>query len=240
MTSVSQSVGRCLAVFELFAERQSELTAAEIAEHLGAPRSSVAALLKELVGRRMLSLNRRTLTYLPTLGFAQLGGWLTDPAHFPTRIAEMVETLQIECGETVTASWPLDSEMEVIRVERSRQPISFIAEVGQRLPLWRSAVGEAYLATLSNAQIDTRWQKDHRRIEGLPALEEVGKRIARTRRDGVAIVHSGVFEGASAIARAADVEYDGRPVVISVTGPENRVRAHEDRYREMVLRIVNR
>ncbi|MGB5335100.1 MAG: helix-turn-helix domain-containing protein, partial [Woeseiaceae bacterium] len=145
MTSVSQSVVRSFAVFRLFADRRTALTAVEIAEYLQAPRSSVAALLKALVELRMVSLNRRTLTYLPTLGFAQLGAWLTDPAHFPPHVAEVMASLQRDCGETVTASWPLENEMEVIRVERSRLAISFVAEIGQRLPLWSSAVGAAYL-----------------------------------------------------------------------------------------------
>ena len=240
MASVSQSVARCIGVFELFAERQGALTAAEIAEHLSAPRSSVAALLKELVELRMLSLNRRTLTYLPTLGFAQLSAWLTDPAHFPPRIGELIETLQAECGETVTVSWPLDSEMEIIRVERSRHPISFVAEVGQRLPLWASAAGAAYLATLSNAQIDARWEKDRRRIDGVPPIEDVMARIATTRRDAAAVVHAGVFEGASAMARMADGEHDGRPLVISIAGPEGRMRAHEDDYRQLLLQVMDR
>lgn len=239
MPSVSQSVSRSIGIFQLFAQRRAALTAAEIAQYLDAPRSSVAALLKELVELRMLSLNRRTLTYLPTLGFAQLSGWLTDAARFPPEIAEMIDTLQAECGETVTASWPLDSEMEIIRVARCLHPISFIAEVGQRLPLWRSAVGEAYLATLSNAQIDARWQKDHRRLGDVPRLDEVMDRINRTRREGVATVHSGVFEGASAIARAANFEHDGRPLVISLAGPENRVRAREHQFKELISWVID-
>ncbi len=238
MASVSQSVSRCFEIFSLFSERQTALTAAEIAEYLGAPRSSVAALLKELVELRMVSLNRRTLTYLPTLGFANLGTWLADPAHFPRHIGELMEALQRDCGETVTASWPLDKEMEIVRVEKSRQPISFIAEISQRLPLWDSAAGTAYLASLSNAQISARWEKDSRRLPSIPALSDVLERCAQTRQDQLCVVHAGVFEGASAIAAIADCEHDGRPLVISIAGPEGRMRANEQRYREMLLGVM--
>ena len=235
MASVSQSVSRCFGIFRLFSERQTALTAAEIADYLGAPRSSVAALLKELVELRMVSLNRRTLTYLPTLGFAQLGTWLADPAHFPPHIGELMEALQRDCGETVTASWPLDNEMEIIRVQKSRQPISFVAETGQRLPLWDSAAGTAYLAGLSNAQISARWEKDRRRLPSIPALDDILERCGRARQNQLCVVHAGVFEGASAIASMAECEHDGRPLVISIAGPEGRMRADEQRYREMIL-----
>lgn len=234
MSSVSQSVSRCFAIFALFSARQAALTAVEIAEHLDAPRSSVAALLKELVELRMLSLNRRTLTYMPTLGFARLSAWLTDPRHFPPQVAAMMEELQRDSGETVTVSWPLDSEMEVIRVERSRQPISFIAESGQRIPLWTSAVGTAYLATLTNTQVIARWEKDERRSNTLPAIGKVLERVAEARLDGVTVMHSGVFEGASAIAKKLEYELDGRPLVLSIAGPEERMRAREGEYRRMI------
>lgn len=227
MASISQSVPRCFALFSLFAERKTGLNAAEIAEHLGAPRSSVAALLKELSELSMVSLNRRTLTYLPTLKFAQLGSWLIDPAHFPPTLAEMMDDLQRECGETVTASWPIDHEMEIIRVVKSRNPISFVAEVGQRLPLWHSSVGLAYLSTLTNQQIHSRWEKDRRVINSIPPLSQVLDAVTTAREASVAVVHGGVFAEASALARLVDYELDGRPLVVSIAGPEARIRASQ-------------
>jgi DNA-binding IclR family transcriptional regulator len=227
MVSVSQSVTRCFQLFALFADRQTGLTAAEIAEHLNAPRSSSAALLKELSDLSMLSLNRRTLTYLPTLKFAQLGAWLTNPAHFPEHLGQVMEELQHDCGETVTASWPIEHEMEIIRVVKSRNPISFVAELGQRLPLWSSAVGTAFLASLTNAQIGTRWEKDRRKLDSIPDLDAILERAASARAAGHATVHGGVFEDASAIATLVDYELDGRPLVVSIAGPRARIVRNE-------------
>jgi DNA-binding IclR family transcriptional regulator len=234
MASVSQSVSRCIALFALFADRKSGLTGAEIAEHLDAPRSSVAALLKELSELSMISLNRRTLTYLPTLKFAQLGAWLIDPAHFPPPLAEVMEELQRESGETVTASWPIDHEMEIVRVVKSRNPISFVAEIGQRLPLWYSSVGLAYLASLSNQQIQARWEKDRRILTEVPDLERILHAAGLVRAGGVAVVHGGVFAEASAIARMTGHELDGRPLVVSIAGPEARIRASQQQLIDLV------
>jgi DNA-binding IclR family transcriptional regulator len=227
MASVSQSVSRCIELFALFADRKTGLTGAEIAEHLDAPRSSVAALLKELSELSMISLNRRTLTYLPTLKFAQLGAWLIDPAHFPPPLAETMDALQRDSGETVTASWPIDHEMEIVRVVKSRNPISFVAELGQRLPLWHSAVGLAYLASLSNQQIQARWEKDRRTLTKVPDLESVIHAAGNVRADGAAVVHGGVFAEASAIAKVVGHELDGRPLVVSIAGPDARIRASQ-------------
>ena len=236
MASVSQSVSRCFALFALFSERKTGLTAAEIADQLDAPRSSVAALLKELSELSMVSLNRRTLTYLPTLRFAQLGGWLTDPAHFPPSLAELMEELQRESGETVTTSWPIDHEMEIIRVERSRNPISFVAEIGQRLPLWHSSVGMAYLSSLTNQQIQARWERERRVIERIPNLEAVINAANETRSRGYAIVHGGVFAEASAMARLVEYELDGRQLVVSIAGPETRIRSSQASLIDLLLK----
>lgn len=227
MASVSQSVSRCIALFALFSDRKTGLTGAEIAEHLGAPRSSVAALLKELSELSMVSLNRRTLTYLPTLKFAQLGAWLTDPSHFPPTLAELMDELQRESGETVTASWPIEQDMEIIRTVKSRKPISFVAEIGQRLPLWHSSVGLAFLSSQTNQQVRARWEKDRRIIDTIPDLETAMIGINQARSSGVAIVHGGVFTEASAIARLVNYELDGRQIVVSIAGPETRIRANQ-------------
>lgn len=236
MASVSQSVSRCIALFQLFAERQTGLTGAEIAHHLDAPRSSVAALLKELSELSMVSLNRRTLTYLPTLKFAQLGSWLIDPAHFPQPLAEQMEGLQHESGETVTASWPIDHEMEIVRVVKSRNPISFVAEIGQRLPLWYSSVGLAYLASLTNQQIQARWERDRRLLPRVPEFETIIQAANQVRSSGVAVVHGGVFAEASALACVLDHELDGRPLVVSIAGPEARIRANQPQLTDVLAR----
>lgn len=235
MASVSQSVSRCFELFSLFADRKTGLTAAEIAAMLDAPRSSVAALLKELSDLSMVSLNRRTLTYLPTLRFAQLGSWLTDPEHFPPTLAELMDETQRESGETICTSWPIDHEMEIIRVSKSRNPISFIADIGQRLPLWHSSVGTAFLASLTNQQIQARWERDRRLISGVPALETCLERAAAARAQGLSLVHGGVFQDASALACMTDYELDGRPLVLSISGPENRIRASQDQLVELLL-----
>lgn len=239
MASVSQSVTRCFELFALFAERKTGLTATEIADHLNSPRSSTAALLKELAELSMVSLNRRTLTYLPTLKFAQLGSWLSDPSHFPPLLGEIMEELQRACGETVTVSWPIEQEMEIIRVARSRNPISFIAEPGQRLPLWNSSVGLAFLSSLSNAQVTARWEKDRRKLPHLPELAKVLERTMQARISGCSVVHGGVFEDASAMAAVVGYELDGRPLVLSIAGPRTRMAANESRYIAELIRFAN-
>lgn len=238
MASVSQSVARCFALYSLFSERQTGLSAAEIAEHLQAPRSSVAALLKELSELSMVSLNRRTLTYLPTLKFAQLGAWLIDPSHFPPALAELMEEMQRQSGETITVSWPIDHEMEIVRVVKSRAPISFVAEPGQRLPLWRSAVGAAFLASLTRAQIVSRWEKDRRLIANVPPLDDILERVNHARSERLSIVHSGVFEGASAMSRVTNFELDGRPLVISIAGPEGRLRENNEHFATLIDELI--
>jgi DNA-binding IclR family transcriptional regulator len=240
MSSVSQSVGRSLAVFELFSERKCGLTAVEIAQSLEAPRSSVAAILKELTGLSMISLNRQTLTYLPTLKFAELGCWLTDPGHFPVLLASQMEALQVHSGETITASWPIEHEMEIIQVASSRRPISFVAERGQRLPLWSSSGGMAFLSSMTNTQVRARWERHRRLHQDIPTWEVIQTLLSETRAVGVAVAHGSVFDDASALSVLTGFELDGRPLVCSLAGPKNRIMEQQFKFMPLLLGLCRR
>jgi DNA-binding IclR family transcriptional regulator len=157
--SVSQSVARMVGVLEAFERERRALTSAELIEILGAPRSSVAALLRAMVDLSVLSLDRRSATYLPTAHFARLAAWLDEAIVREPRVLEMLKTVQEACSETVTLSAPTDLCMEILRVERSNLVISFIAEPGQQITFWGSAIGTAYLSTLPSASLGSLYER---------------------------------------------------------------------------------
>ena len=59
MSEGARSVVRTVALFEEFARARRALSSSEIVERLGAPRSSVADLLRTLVDERVLAMDRR-------------------------------------------------------------------------------------------------------------------------------------------------------------------------------------
>lgn len=238
MASISQSVDRAFDIFSLFADRQKELTAKEIVEYLEAPRSSTAALLNKLNELSLLSLNRRTQTYLPTVKFAELGTWLESSNRFPEALLDIMQKLQYDSGETVTVACRVNLEMEILRVARNSKPISFIAEPGQRIPLWGSALGTAYLATVNNNQIATLHEKSRRETDYIVDQAGAMVQIERARIEGYAVAHGAVFEDASAMAVMTPFEMAGRRLVVSVAGPKSRMVNKEERIGEMLLASI--
>jgi hypothetical protein len=64
-----------------------------------------------------------------------------------------------------------------------------------------------------------------------------GARDARA--GGIAVVHGGVFPEASAIAKLAGYELDGRPLVVSIAGPEARIRANQQYLTDLIAKVFN-
>lgn len=182
MSSTSQSVDRTIRLFQAFARERRALASQEIAATIDAPRSSCAALLKTLTDLGMISIDRRTATYFPTARFAELGAWIADGSIYPHELLDMLKRLAATTGETVTLGAYHDLEVELVRVERSEQAISFSADRGQKLPLWGSGVGTAYLSRLDNGQIRTLYRRcaDRRMIGPLtPSIDDVLEAVDR-------------------------------------------------------------
>lgn len=230
LPSISQSVGRMIGVLEVFERERRPLTSADLIEALGVPRSSLAALLRAMVDLSVLSLDRRSATYLPTAHFARLASWLTEAMVREPRVYEMIARIQKATAETVTLSAPTDWCMEILAVERGNQAISFIAEPGQQISFWGSALGTAYLGTLSQASLTSLF--DRARRTGGPfapqmPLADVQAAIAVAREQGCAGAFGAVFPEASAISIALPATIGIRRCVISVAGPTERIRAKE-------------
>lgn len=229
MSSTSQSVGRTIKLFQAFARERRALASQEIASAIDAPRSSCAALLKTLADLGMISIDRRTATYFPTARFAELGAWIADGSIYPHELLDLLKRLAVATGETVTLGAYNDLEVELVRVERSEQAISFSADRGQKLPLWGSGVGTAYLSRLDNSQIRTLYRRcaDRRMIGPMtPHLEDVIEAVEAARRRGYAVAEGAVFPDASAVSVATDIEANMRPLVVSVAGPTIRMKPH--------------
>lgn len=228
--SVSQSVARMVAVLEAFERERRPLTSAELITLIEAPRSSVAALLRAMVELSVLSLDRRSATYLPTAHFARLAAWLDEAIVREPRVLEMLKTVQEACSETVTLSAPTDLCMEILRVERGNLVISFIAEPGQQITFWGSAIGTAYLSTLAAPALASLYERSRRHggpLAPTQSLEEIRRLVEQARETGCARAFGAVFADAGAIATPLPPTVGIRRCVLTVAGPAERLRAKE-------------
>lgn len=241
MSSTSQSVDRTIEIFKLFARERRALNATEIGSAIEAPRSSCAALLKTLVDLSMLSIDRRTSTYFPTARFAELGRWIVDDRFLPERLTVLLEDLQQITEETITLGAVQDLSIELIRVERSRQAISFTAEEGQTFSLLGSSLGTAYLASQDNHQVRALYRRaeDRKLVDTQKySLETILKMVEQARVHGYAVLENAVFSDATAIAIGTGFSIAQRQLVLAIAGPSARIIPKKDSFGRLLVREI--
>lgn len=231
MSEAARSVARIAALLELFERERRPLSSTEIGERLDIPRSSTGTLLKALVHLGWLTIDRRRATYFPGARLARLTGWLLSESPLDDRVLRALEELCVSTGETVTISCASDLEVEILHARGPTSGIHLVVEEGQRIPLWGSAIGTAYLTTLPDPTIRSMYRRSQHDAPGrrlVPSIAEVLKAVRRARRDGYAFVDSFVVPGVAAISAPLPGEIGPRPLIASVGGPEERLSAQAE------------
>ena len=180
--SVSRSAARALDILEALGEARTPLRAMDIARILDLTPSTTNQLLKTMVDSAHLLFDARTKTYRPSPRLAAIGAWVTEMYGATGGMADLVRDLQAQTGLVVTLTTPNDLFMQVID---SASPDGQVTRRGLQVSLFGSAIGSAYLSTLSEREI--RRLADRARISEaeLPAiLESVAAIRASGRADG--------------------------------------------------------
>ncbi|WP_199433012.1 IclR family transcriptional regulator [Qaidamihabitans albus] len=190
MARLVPAVQRAADVLELFLGPQAALTAAEIIERLGLPRSTTHELLTTLVERHYL--DRRTgeeTTYRLGPRLLELGSRYQQRLEFATEADKVARQVAAQCQETVHVG-TLD-ELDVVYISKidSTHSVRLISEVGSRLPAHCTAVGKVLLAGLPDAELTNRLRgrklaplTEHS-VTSRSALRD---QLAEVRRTGVA------------------------------------------------------
>ncbi|WP_298464131.1 helix-turn-helix domain-containing protein [uncultured Erythrobacter sp.] len=234
---VVKSVGRVLAVLELFRVKREPLSGSQIATELGYPSSSTNAVLKSLVKLGYLSWDTQSRRYFPTVSVTGLGEWIPDKL-LTNEILEMLEALHEGTGETVTLSTQIDLNMQFVRVLPGTFPISLSLTEGYLGPLFGSAVGTACLAPLSDDQISKLLTRV--RLQGGSAadqleLAEVMAEVEATRERGYAVGFDLILQDTGAIAMIIPSH---PKFVIGVGGLSQRIQRNKEAIIDLMQRTV--
>lgn len=168
MPRLVPAVLRAADILELFLDEQVQLSATEIIERLGLPRSTTHELLTTLVARKYLDrLAGEETVYRLGPKLLELGACYQQRLEFGVEADAVARLVAAQCGETVHVA-VLDG-LEVVYVSKidSTRSVRLISAVGRRLPANCTAVGKVLLAGLSREEVNHRL-KGHR----LTALTE--------------------------------------------------------------------
>jgi len=241
--NVVKSVGRVLEVFELMREQRRPMTGTEIGRFLKFPKSSTNAILKSLVTLGYLSLDRRDLTYFPSLRLTQLGDWIPAAVLGSGRALNLIEDLHMETRETVTLSMQNDLSMQFLRVCTGTFPIALQVSEGFMAPLFGTGVGSALLAGKPDVEIDSLIERANakiRRKRDRLDPEQVAEEVRTTREQGYAAAYNRLIPDSGAIAMALPQAQSDITLVVAVAGLNERMRANESRIVRLMRSTISR
>ncbi|MCR0985670.1 IclR family transcriptional regulator [Roseomonas populi] len=223
---------RTLAVFEVFAREQRDLSNAEIARLIGLPESSTSDLLHTLHEAGYLLRTVRSRRFYPTRRLLEVARQSAERDPIATFAADAIAALSERTGETAICGRPDGTRVQIVAIQEGSHPLRFMLRPGERLAMHASALGKALLALMppeemrrtirarTLRQLGPATITDPQRLEA--AVEEVRAR-------GWAWVADEAGEGVAAIAIAGLV--GGEPLAVSLAGPTSRLEASREAYR---------
>jgi IclR family transcriptional regulator, KDG regulon repressor len=223
---LTKSARRVFDILELFRERQCPLRLKDVADSLGMPTSSAAALLKTMAQMNYLSFESTSRAYLPTLRLSQLGSWVTPANYESGPIQEAVRRIGRKLGETILLGTVTDIYVEIVDILRAKQPLQYYTKVGTRVLLVYSGIGWPFLSGFTDEDIARIYRRTVRlkKIDrGVSSLDKLKAGIEKVRHDGYCLSRGMVTRGVGVVGMVVPTPPNHRRLAIGVAGPMERI-----------------
>lgn len=151
MPRLTPAVLRSLDVLELFLEARHGLTAPEVVQRTGLPRTTVHELLTTLTERKYLRRDEATATYHLGLSVFRLGNAFAERLDLHAVGLRVAEWVARQCDETVHVGILEGPDVVYVCKVDSTQSVRMVSRMGGRVPASCTAVGKVLLAHLPEA-----------------------------------------------------------------------------------------
>lgn len=224
------SLGNALQIVSLLGPDRPVLRVGEVCRDLGLPKSSVSRLLKALGESGLLERESDGPGYVAGRRALELGELYVSRHSLLDLIDHTIGRIVKTFGFAGYAGILSGRELVIIRVRHGSYPLRLVHPVGTRLRSFDTAIGQALLSRLSEAEAAEAVGSEHSADEGA-----VRQTLDEVYCSGVAQAESAVVPGIAAIG-AAVRKPDGREAIgFSISFPVGAVSQEE--YRDMALWI---
>jgi IclR family acetate operon transcriptional repressor len=209
----------------LVEQGQNGLTARELAQMLGAPRTSVADLLKVLEGRGFVAPTAEGRGWRLDFRVAQLGNAYLH--EFSVREVGRTAMRELSRRTGLTTQMAVLDHTDIVYIERQdasrrRSEPRVVTDIGSRLPAYCTSLGKAMLAYLPDDEVDRLYDSagafSPRTKNTITSLARLKSELAAIRRRGWAVDLEETTEGVVCIGSPI-LGADGRPeAAISLAG----------------------
>src|SRR5882762_2638039 len=224
--AIARTAGRALDLLMFLVERgQNGLTARELSQMLGAPRTSVADLLRVLQERGFVAPTAEGYGWRLDVRVAQLGNAYLH--EFSVREVGRTAMRELSRRTGLTTQMAVLDHTDIVYIERQdasrrRSEPHVVTDIGSRLPAYCTSLGKAMLAFMPDDEIDRLYASPAElppRTKGtITTLARLKSELAAIRRRGYAVDQEETTEGIVCIGSPI-LGADGRPeAAISLAG----------------------
>ncbi len=227
-----RSPARLLKILQILAQSPEGRHLSGISLALGAPKTSTFSLIKALCHEGYVRMKGSTY-FLDDAAFAlatminaaQRG--TVDLDELPDLAAPFIRQLAERSGETVFISTLTDDRQEAVYIARaeSRHPIRFMAQIGERRPLYSSSGGRALLAYMPEPEQQAYLKAFKPRKtarESIIDRKALAAMIAETRRRRIATTSNDTHVGVSAWATPIFSRHGDAVAALIIAAPSER------------------
>lgn len=231
MPTLIPAAGRAMAVFEVFAREQRELSNSDMARLLSLPESSTSDLLHTLQTLGYLMRTTRSRRFYPTGRLFEVARQIAENDPLSSVAQEAVEQVGERTNESVFFGVLDTAAVKVVAVQPSRQPLRYIIEVGSRAALHASALGKGLLSLLPPDEARAALTRSNLRALTPHTIVDIDTLMAQIARGHKRGWHEAREEGSEGVYGLAVVGLLGtQPAGISLAGPAERMKKNHDAY----------
>lgn len=147
------ALARGLELLSCYLPSEVELTNADFAERTGLPKATISRLTYTLCKLGYLAAGQRTGAYRLGAGVLGLGFSVLSGLDIGTRASEEMRALRDGPNSYVTVAIGEQHLMDAVyvAVKASKEQVSLVGQIGNRLPLFFSAMGRSILVGMQEA-----------------------------------------------------------------------------------------
>lgn len=225
MSESVRAVERALDVLMCFSRQTPELNMTQIAEKIGVHKSTVHRLLATLERNRFVQRDPVTGIYRPGISLLQMSYLALEQNDLRQVAAPVMRRLNETYQENVHLAVLDECDVVFVHILESPQRIKLAAAIGQRLPAFATASGQAVLAFLPEDQVQSIING------GMPCFtpntptsrEAFMAKLERTRAAGFAVSEREYEDEINAVA-APVFDLGRQPIAsLAVAGPAYRL-----------------
>lgn len=235
------ALAKGLSVLTAFGPSQPAMNLLELAEATGLNKSTIQRSVFTLEAMGYLAREGNSKRYRLTVKSLEFGTGYLQTSELVERATPYLHELNRQCQESCNLLEPSGTEMVYVSRFTSHKQISIHVPIGHRLPMYCTAAGRAYLATLP-AEEAAETIAQSRLVAFTPRTivdpAQILDTLERTRREGFALVAEEIYVGDIAVG-ACIVNAEGHPLgSINISVPFSRWRP-EDVTSELAPQVVN-